>query len=279
MTQKTGIDEASLKATSGRRWAGVLIGLLGGILLLAGYFVAAGRHGGRSSSPAGWRDETRGESAPPPGQTDPDNALGEIGPTEAPSRRHLWPHKEVVIGPPAGAPGAAKKGGPKEKTATTDDGARRPHAPLNARSAMKLATSPKPSQRGSRAASNKVGKRPPPPSAQKVQQVAGWKVGEEGTLEKARALLLDADQSSTLKLLAIEKVRKFPADRAVPILLEFLESSRPPDDAYTAPTAVRALVDLRHPLGDEALAKLAKSPRDERVRLAIASLWGEGRGK
>lgn len=89
----------------------------------------------------------------------------------------------------------------------------------------------------------------------------------------ARPSAPDPSQPSPLNLVAVENLKALPAEKAVPALVAFLEAPAPAGGAYTKPTAVRALVELNHPLAEAALAKLAKTSTDERVRLTIAALW------
>ena len=113
---------------------------------------------------------------------------------------------------------------------------------------------------------------PSPPSPNRIRAVASWEAGTPETLEKARELLMHPGQPSTLKLIAVEKMRGFRAEEGVPILIAFLESPASPGAAYTKPTAIKILADMKIPLADEALARLAVTTDEDRVRLAIATL-------
>jgi len=98
------------------------------------------------------------------------------------------------------------------------------------------------------------------------------RTGDDLAGEDMRSMLLDEKRSATVKLALIDKLRTQPAEQVVPVLLAFLEGPGGPSAAYTKPTAIKVLKGLKDPLAEEALAKLARTSQDERVRVTIASL-------
>ncbi len=155
------------------------------------------------------------------------------------SQHHPWPPKPEVAGPPAGS------GVPV--TMPPRDLAARPKTP----------PPPQPE--------------PPAPSAAALKEES-LRTGDQITAEEAREVLLDDKKSSALKLAVIDKLRGQDPEEVISVLVAFLEHRSTPAAAYTKPTAVKVLSDLRDPRADEALQKLARSSPDERVRLTIAAL-------
>ncbi|MBI2899058.1 MAG: hypothetical protein HYY17_02670 [Planctomycetes bacterium] len=144
---------------------------------------------------------------------------------------HSWPEKETRVEPPTTEP-AAVAGGfvpPSKGLATTAT----PES-----SATNATEIPE----------------PPAPSPQRIREVSSWPAGSEDTFNLIAALLANPAEPSTLKLIVIEKLRAYPAERVVPILSTFLSTPAPAGGAYTKPTAVKVLFD--HGATD-ALASLA----------------------
>jgi hypothetical protein len=127
---------------------------------------------------------------------------------------------------------------------------------------------------------------PPPRKAVQEQaptleelKMEATRSGDDLASEEARAVLLDEKRSSALKLALIDKLRAQPPEEAVPVLVAFLEAPAGPAAAYTKPTAVKVLKDLKDPLADEALARLSRTSPDECVRLTIAALQAKEKSR
>ena len=116
---------------------------------------------------------------------------------------------------------------------------------------------------------------PLPPSRDRIKEVSAWKVENSDDFKKATELLLDPKQASTLKLVAIDKLRAAPPADVVPVLEAFLAAPAPPGGAFTKPTAIKVLVDFDHPLADAALGRIAKATDDERIQIALSALVPE----
>jgi hypothetical protein len=157
---------------------------------------------------------------------------------------HPWPPKPEVAGPPAGS------GTPYRA------------APSTSVQAVKLTVMSEPAA--------------PSPADLKDESL---RTGDLVTAESAREILLDEKKSSSLKLAVIDKLRSQNPDEVVPVLVAFLEHPASPAAAYTKPTAIKALADLRDPRADQALQKLARSSTDERVRLTIAALQAKEKSR
>ncbi|MBI2901235.1 MAG: hypothetical protein HYY17_13715 [Planctomycetes bacterium] len=159
---------------------------------------------------------------------------------------HSWPEKETKVEPPASEPAAIGGG-----------------IVLPSKGLAATAT-----PESSSAAASEIPE-PPAPTPERIREVSSWAAGSEDTLGLITALLANPAEPSTLKLIGIEKLRAYPAERVVPILTTFLSTPAPAGGAYTKPTAVKVLFDLG---ATDTLAGLAASATDPRVKLAIASL-------
>lgn len=156
---------------------------------------------------------------------------------------HSWPAQEQVVGPPGGLIAA-------------------PSAPT---------ASPEKKKEESRPAASRKLAEPAAPTTQELK-TESLRTPETLSPSAARAVLMDPMKSSTLKLAVLEKLRSGAPEETVPVLVAFLGSPGGAATAYTKPTAVRLLADLKHPLADDALANLSQTSRDEGVRLTIAAL-------
>jgi hypothetical protein len=162
----------------------------------------------------------------------------------APIRWYPWPPREEVIGPPAGSNFGEK---PEAKKTDSQTSVAEP-----------LADSLRPV---------KV----MPPTAENLRFVLAVSVDGEG-LATARAILLDPFRHASVKLAVLERLKAFPPEEATAAVLEFLEGPADTADATAKPTAVRLLAELKHPAAAEALARVARTSSDERVRLAVAAM-------
>ncbi len=170
------------------------------------------------------------------------SAAGAGSVTARVSRDHYtpWPAKPQVVGPPAGFPRPAAARAKVEVAPTTGS------------SVDSLVE-------------------PPPPSRDELAKES-TRDGDEFSPEDAKAILLDETRGSAIKLVLIDKLRTQDPGAVIPILVAYLEAPGSSAGAYTKPTAVKVLTDLRDPRADEALGKLASTSSDERVRVAIAAL-------
>lgn len=156
---------------------------------------------------------------------------------------HPWPTKPEVIGPPADALS--------------------PAAPI---------------RKNTRPASLPTVAEPKAPTSDELKKESS-RTGDEMTAEAAKEVLLDDKKSSAVKLAVIDKLRGQDPAEVVPVLVAFLEAPASDAARYTKPTAVKVLSDLRDPRAEEALARLAQTSADERVRLTIMALQAKERSR
>lgn len=168
---------------------------------------------------------------------------------------HSWPEKETKVEPP-------KERGEAEKSDETQGSSGGTLASKGKLGGTSSTENP-------RSEEGQVVPEPPAPTPQRIREVSSWPEGSEDTLSQITVLLGDPSQPSALKLIAIEKLRAYPAERVVPILMAFLTTPSPAGGAYTKPSAVKVLFDLG---ATDSLASIAAGTTDSRVKLAIASL-------
>lgn len=114
------------------------------------------------------------------------------------------------------------------------------------------------------------------PTLDEVVDLASWKLDEPETLARARALLLDERRGPGLKLATLEKIRRFPAAEAVPLLAEYLGTEDPAGAAVTKPSALALLFEIDDPLARQALAHVQANSRDAEVLKTLEALQKRG---
>jgi hypothetical protein len=216
-----------------------VLGLAGGAAILAGGVLVWELAGGKTSRGAPPAAVVAPAKSEAPGGT---RGQRSVTARLSQDRFYPWPGKPEVIGPPQGSPGRTVT---RQSTKTSD-------------------LLPKPTDQRS-------GRAEPAPASPEDLKTESLRTGDELSLEGARAVLLDEQKGSSLKLAIIDKLRTQNPQDAIPMLVEFLGQAPSASSAYTKPTAVKVLVDFKDPAADEALCTLSRTSPDERVRLTIAA--------